>query len=155
MSTPAPQGPGSDRRWKLEHRHVVVAGFGVVGRMITTEMDRIQVNVTLIETNAKTIDAQRDRRHRVVHGDVRDHDVLRAAEIERADALILTIPNEAMCIEACAAARELHPGLFIAARTNFFSRGLMASVAGADAVVIEEVVTAEAMSQMMVDRLES
>ena len=53
--------------------------------------------------------------------------------------MVLTIPDEQVAISAAKIARAIHPDLFIVARTNFFSRGLMATRVGADLVVVEEV----------------
>ena len=54
---------------------------------------------------------------------------------------------------ACRVARELSPNIYIAARTNFVSKGLLATQAGADHVVIEEVITAQAMKEAIIEHL--
>jgi Trk K+ transport system NAD-binding subunit len=131
-------------------RHVVVAGFGPVGRCVTEQLLGGGVEVTIIDLNPRTIETQHALGLRAILGDVSDPAVLKAAGIERADALILTVPNEDAAVRACAAARGLAPKVFIAARTNFVSRGLLAAKAGADHVTIEELVTAEAMRDAVV-----
>ena len=89
----------------------------------------------------------------VVYGDVRDRETLKKAGIERADALILAVPDEDVALAACRVAREFRPELFIAARTNFLSKGMLCQQAGADYVVVEEVVTAMAMRDAVMRRL--
>jgi len=56
-------------------------------------------------------------------------------------------------VEACRVARELNPDIFIAARTNFVSKGMLCTQAGADCVIIEEIVTAKAMQRAITERL--
>ena len=146
-------GPSSNRSVELNHRHAIVAGFGIVGRMVAQQLERAGVDVTLIELNRATSQKQHSGIQQVVCGDVCEAQTLQDAGIDRADALILTIPDEEQAVRACATARKLNPQIFIAARTNFFSKGLIASQAGADAVVVEEVVTAEAMQRAVVRRL--
>ncbi|MEX0654085.1 MAG: NAD(P)-binding protein [Phycisphaeraceae bacterium] len=141
------QAGGSDRR------RAIVAGFGPVGRMTAEQLERAGLQVTIVETNLATIERQLHLDRRVLFGDVTDPDILRRAGIDGADALILTIPNEAAAVAACEVARRLNPAIFIAARTSFLSQGLLATQAGADHVVVEEVVTAEAMQRAVVDRL--
>lgn len=136
-----------------KHRHVIVAGYGPVGRVITDQLDAMGVRVTVIDQNPGTAEARQARGETAVLGDARDPAVLHEAGVEAADALVLAIPDENQAIEACRVARELHPGLYIAARTNYLSRGLLASAAGADHVIVEEVVTAEAMRRAVVERL--
>jgi len=131
-------------------RRVVVAGFGPVGRVVAEQLRGAGVEVTIIDMNERTIATQSGLGLRAVLGDASDPAVLTAAGIAEADALILAIPNEDAAVKACGEARKLAPSLFIAARTNFVSRGLLATKAGADHVTIEELVTAEAMRKAVV-----
>ena len=132
-------------------RRAIVAGYGPVGRTVAEQLERDGVDVTIIETNESTIQRQAALQKHVVHGDVCDAAVLRAAGIDRAAALVLAIPDEKQAVEACRVARELNPRIYIAARTNFVSQGMLATEAGADHVVIEEVVTANAMEHAVMD----
>lgn len=141
--TPLKQVPPSLRR-------VIVAGFGPVGRVITEQLRAQGVQVVIIDMNSSTIATQQRQGHRAVLGDVTDPAVLTAADIAHADALILAVPNEDSAVAACAQARRLAPKIFIAARTNFVSRGMLASKAGADHVTVEEIVTAQAMRDAVV-----
>ena len=131
-------------------RRVIVAGFGPVGRCITEQLRAQGVEVMIIDMNSATIATQRRLGFRAVEGDVTDPAVLNEADIAHADALILAVPNEDSAVQACAAARQLAPKIFIAARTNFVSRGMLASKAGADHVTVEEIVTAQAMRDAVV-----
>ncbi len=63
------------------------------------------------------------------------------------------IPDEHQAIEACRIARQLNPHIYIAVRTNFVSQGMLATQAGANHVVVEEVVTADAMQCAVVQQL--
>lgn len=153
MSDPgiAPQAAQSDV--PLRHGHVIVAGFGVVGRMVTEQLESAGVEVTVIELNPQTVERQQHLNRRVVLGDVADTDVLRQAGIFEADALIVAIPDEEEAVKAVRAARQTHPKIFIAARAEYVSRGLMCAQAGADCVIVEEVVTAEAMQRAVMEKL--
>lgn len=137
----------------LRDRHVIVAGYGPVGRLCAKQLESSGVNVTIVELNEETLARQLRLNKDVVYGCATDPEVLRTAGIEKAEALIITVPNEDDALEACKVARQLNPGLFIAARTNFFSKGLLCQAAGADQVIVEEVVTAEAMRRAVVERL--
>lgn len=129
----------------------IVAGYGPVGRTVESKLRASGFDVTIVDLNLNTIERQLTLDRPVVYGCCTDSDTLHKAGIEHADALILAIPNEDAAIEACKVARALNPNIFIAARTNFLSRGMLASQVGADAVVVEEVVTAEAMQKAVVE----
>lgn len=110
---------------------VIIAGFGPVGRAVADQLELVSFQVTVIDRNPRTGDSQKRVSRRCIVGDVTDPDVLKRAGIEQADVLVLAIPDEEAAVRACAVARELSPNIFIAARTNFVSRGLLASSAGA------------------------
>jgi CPA2 family monovalent cation:H+ antiporter-2 len=137
----------------MTQSHVIVAGYGIVGRCTAEGLEREGFAVTILEINEATIKKQTALGRRAIHGDARNADDLRNAGIDTAETLVLTIPDENDAIEACRVAHGLHPKVFIVARTNFVSKGLTALRHGADHVVIEEVVTAEAMRDVVVKKL--
>jgi len=128
-------------------RHVIIAGYGVVGRVVAELFIESNIDVTVIELNQTTCDRQEKLDRRVVFGDATDSAVLTDAGIKEAQALILALPDENQVVTACEVARALNPDIYIAARTNFVSKGMHAKVAGADCVIVEEIVTAEAMKR--------
>ncbi len=133
--------------------HIVIGGFGPIGRRIADELDRQKVSYTLIELNPDTVKEQLRRRRSVVFGDVANLRVLESAGIGHADALVLTVPDEDAVLRACAVARRRCPGIFIAARTGLVSKSKAASRIGANSVIVDELATAEAMLQVVLDRL--
>lgn len=134
-------------------RLAVIAGYGPVGRLVARQLEKAGFEIAIIELNLDTIERQLDLDKRVVFGDVTEEATLKKAGIDRADAFIVAIPDENAALAACTLARRLRPQLFIAARTNFLSKGLLCQQAGADYVVVEEVVTAMAMRDAVVGRL--
>jgi CPA2 family monovalent cation:H+ antiporter-2 len=130
-------------------RRAIVVGYGLVGRLTDQRLTADGIVVTIIEMNLDTIQAQLGLERRCTYGDARTADTLRRAGLDRADALIVTVPDEDAAVEIVRVARRLRPGLYIAARTNFVSRGLKARAMGANDVVIEEIVTAEAMERLV------
>lgn len=121
--------------------------------MVARQLEQAGFELAIIELNLDTIEKQLELDKRVVYGDVRHRETLLKAGIERADALILAVPDEDMALVACRVARGIRPELFIAARTNFMSKGMLCQQAGADYVVVEEVVTAMAMRDAVIRRL--
>lgn len=132
---------------------VIVAGYGPVGRVVCDLLEKARFDVTVIDINSRTTEKQHPHKRLFVHGDVRNPTVLMQAGVRKATALILGIPDEDQAVVACRVARELSPNIFIAARTNFVSKGLLATQAGADHVVIEEVITAQAMKEAIMEHL--
>lgn len=132
---------------------VVIAGFGPVGRNLAERFAKLGVPITIIELNSTTVRKQSTLGRAIVYGDVTNPEVLESAGVAEAEAVIITIPDEDAMLRACSTVRRLAPNVFLAARTNYLSTGLRAKAAGADHITVEEIATAEAMSQEILDRL--
>jgi CPA2 family monovalent cation:H+ antiporter-2 len=129
--------------------HVIIAGFGPIGRAVAEHLETEGRAYTVVEMNAATVKRQTVLGRSVIYGDASNPDVLRSAGLESASAVILTIPDDAAMLRAVRAVRVIAPEVFIAARANFMSKALQAKQLGANYAVAEEVATAEAMAQQV------
>lgn len=129
---------------------VIIAGFGPIGANLAERFRRLGVPHTIIELNPGTVRRQSRLGRSIIYGDVTNPEVLETAGVREAEAIILTIPDEEAMLRACEVIRGLAPGIFIAVRTNFLSRAIMARDKGADHVTVEEIETAQAMEREVV-----
>lgn len=137
---------GKPQTAPMNLNHVVLAGYGVVGRAVADRLDAMGARYTIIEFNPGTVTTQARLGRSIVFGDASNQEVLESAGIRHADAVILTMPDEEAVLRACQTVRSMNAGAFIAARTNFLSKGMAATRLGADHVTIEEIATAESMA---------
>lgn len=128
-------------------RHVIIAGFGPVGRALADRLAVMGTPFAVVELNPTTVQRQAHLGRAVIYGDITNPDVLEQAGLGRADAVLLTIPDDQATFRACKAIRALAPDVFIAARTNFLSGKFVAMQLGADVVTVEEVATAVQMER--------
>lgn len=135
-------------------RHVVIAGFGPVGRHLAARLSIQQISYTVIELNPNTVKRQSQLGKSIIYGDVTTPEVLDSAGLRHADAFVLTIPDDDASHRAIAIARQLSPQVFIACRTSYLSGAFRAYEAGADHAVVEEVVTADAMERQIFEKIE-
>lgn len=133
--------------------HVIIAGFGIVGRNLAEHFAAQNIEFSIVEMNAETVDKQRKLGRKATFGDISNPDVLESVGIHEADAIVLTIPDDEATIRACRAIRGIREDIFIAARTSFLSRAIAATEFGADHVTVEEVVTAQDMAVKVVQQL--
>ncbi len=136
-------------------RHVIIAGFGVVGRNIAEHFAAGGIPYTIVELNPTTVSRQRKLGRSIVFGDIANVEVLETAGIHHAEAVILTIPDDEATLRACRAIRQMADKVFIAARTANLSRAIVATDLGADQVTVEEVATAQEMARQVMARLAS
>lgn len=101
--------------------HIVLCGLESLTVRTLEELDRLDERVVIV---AKAIDPRyRDAAHgigalvRIIEGDSRDPDVLRAAGVERAKAIVLTEVDDVGNIHAVLTAQHLNPSLHAVVRT--------------------------------------
>lgn len=129
-----------------EDYHVVIAGFGPVGRALAEKFVARGVKVAVIELNQKTVERQAGLGRRIVYGDATNPEVLQSAGVPTADAVVLTIPDDDAMLRATKIIRGMNSTAFIAARTNYLSKAFLAKELGANHVTVEELATAEVMA---------
>ena len=134
-------------------QHVVVGGYGPIGRRVGEALQDAGIGFTVVELNPATVQQQSRLGQSVVFGDVANPDVLDSAGIDRADALVLTVPDDLAVQRACAGARRRAPHIFIAARGLTAIAGQAAGRTGADHVTVDELATAEAMAQAVMKHI--
>ena len=96
--------------------HVVVVGYGRVGQHIVNVLERLGVPRLVIEIDSGRAAEFNARGIPTLFGDAANSDVLIHAGLERARALVVTLPDETATEMVVAAARKIAPNLPIIAR---------------------------------------
>jgi CPA2 family monovalent cation:H+ antiporter-2 len=97
-------------------RHVVVVGYGRVGRHIVDVLEQLNVPRLVIETDVERVEALNRRGVPTLYGDAANSEVLTHAGLESARALVVTTPEDATNELIVAAAHDLAPDLPLIAR---------------------------------------
>lgn len=116
----------SERRRSGEG-HVIVGGYGAVGRAITDDLADAAVETVVVDV--------RDVPGVDVVGDVRQEETLRAAGIDEASSLILAVADDTSEVFATLVGRELNPTVEIIARADATGSVVKLYQAGADYVL--------------------
>lgn len=119
-------------------QHVVVCGYGRVGRELVHQIVRRDFRCVVIETNPYHIDRLRESGIPRVYGDAANEAVLKACGLERARVLAVTIPDPAAAQLVVIHAKRINPevDVIVRGRTQEDHQELLA--AGADEVVHPE-----------------
>jgi voltage-gated potassium channel len=129
---------GSVRRKRMENRiremndHVILCGWGRVGRAIAHNLRAHTTEVVVVDSSADRIATVEGPS---ICGDATDEDVLRAAGIDRARSVITALQADADNLYVTLTARSMCPGLFIVARAAAEQAVPKLLQAGADRVV--------------------
>ena len=120
------------RRIAAMQGHVIVCGWGRVGRTIAAHLQGSAVDVVVVDNDPARVALVEGH---AIEGDATDDDVLRAAGIDRAATLIAALATDADNLYITLSARALRPDLFIVARARLEAAEPKLSQAGANRVV--------------------
>jgi voltage-gated potassium channel len=123
------------RRVAKMHDHFILCGFGRVGREIARSFTSEGVTFVVVDLNQDSLLRAAHEGFSVIHGDAADVATLKAAQIDRARALITAVDSDADNIYVTLSARVLRPDLFIVARANRDDAEPKLRLAGANRVI--------------------
>ncbi|HCS79474.1 TPA: hypothetical protein DIV55_07120 [Patescibacteria group bacterium] len=73
--------------------HVVLCGYGRVGKYVGAALELAKIPYLVVEYNQKKATALKERRIPVVYGDPADIDILDYAQVDKARAVVIAIPD--------------------------------------------------------------
>ncbi|MDN5247676.1 MAG: cation:proton antiporter [Wolbachia endosymbiont of Tyrophagus putrescentiae] len=76
------------------HNHVIVAGFGRVGHMVTKMLSAEHLNYVIVDIQSKIVKEGKNDGFPIYLGDVTRPEILKSIGIERAQAIVISIKNE-------------------------------------------------------------
>lgn len=97
-------------------KHVVIIGYGRVGKHMVDVLEKLSVPMLVIEGDAERITSLNQRGIPTLYGDASNSEVIDHAHLDRASVLVVTIPDETSAELIVTAARDLNPDLPIVAR---------------------------------------
>jgi voltage-gated potassium channel len=121
-----------ERRIDAMQGHVIVCGWGRVGRAIAEELQAASVELVAVDRDGPRLE---DVEVPTVLGDATEDRVLEQAGLSRARALVAALDSDAGNLFVTVSARALRPDLFIVARARVDATEEKLRRAGADRVV--------------------
>jgi len=100
------------------HHHVVVCGYGRMGRLVCREFSLQHVPFVVIDRSAELLESFKMPHGLAVHGDATSDEILKAAGVERARAVVTVLASDADNLYITMSARLLNDQLFIVARAE-------------------------------------
>ena len=130
--------------------HIIVCGYGRNGKKACEELYQNGEKFILVEYNEELLLAREEvKNYQVVIGDATLDETLLQAGIDKASALITTLPNDALNVFITLTAKELNPGLRIIARASHETSEKKLYRAGAKKVIMPDSVGGTHMAQLI------
>lgn len=131
-----------DRRLPLEElpfeKHVVILGYGRVGRWVGAILDKVKVPYIVVEYNPEVVRELKLLEKPVVFGDPTELDVLDLAQVDKAKLVVIALPDPLTQRMVMANCQALNPRALVICRSHLEedSRELMAL--GVDQIIQPE-----------------
>ena len=132
--------------------HVVIVGYGRVGRRIGEALRARGVPFVVAEENREIVEQLREQGEHAVSGDASTPMVLAQAHVARARMLVIATPNPARVRRMIEVARMLQPGIEIVVRTHSEEEALLLERERAGKVFMGEHELARGMTSYVLER---
>jgi len=129
------EGQRMRRRIRRMNGHLILCGFGRVGRAIAHEFAHEGVDFVVVDSDEDSLEEAVREGITVIRGNAADLETLKAAGVERARSLVTAVDNDADNLFVTLSARIIKPDLFIVARANRADAEPKLRLAGANRVV--------------------
>lgn len=137
----------------LRRRHVVVCGYGRVGRVIGAALARRGFDYLVLDIDPRICSALRRVGVRVVQGSAENPHNLARANLDRADVLVVALPDPIAMRQVVDHARRHHPRLPIIARARTVADRDFLLAQGVSEIVTPETEAALEMARYTLARL--
>jgi voltage-gated potassium channel len=129
--------------------HVIVCGFGRIGRSVCRELAAKPAPFVVVERDPEALRHAESEGYLSLDGDASEDDILRAAGIERAQGLVAALPTDADNVYVVLTAREMNPQLLIVARAEDERSERKLRHAGANRVVLPYALSGHRMAHAL------
>ena len=127
-------------RMKKEKNHIIVCGYGKLGKYVCNVLKEKKQKYIIVEKNAEKCTGLVSAGESVLQGDALDPNILKKARIGKAKGLIATLGEDSENIYLIMTATELNPKLHLAAKAEEEHAVDRLHKVGAKIVVLPQVV---------------
>ncbi|MBS1261782.1 MAG: Glutathione-regulated potassium-efflux system protein KefC [Calditrichaeota bacterium] len=136
---PRPATGGESQRSPDEPRFVLIIGYGHSGRMTARTLDALGLTWRALELNPATVKRERNAGAPIELGDASRPEVLAAARVQAASAVVVTINDRQAVRPILLRLRKTAPAAHVIVRARFAGEREELLALGADVVVPEEI----------------
>jgi CPA2 family monovalent cation:H+ antiporter-2 len=141
-------------RRKRDDPGAIVVGYGPVGQTVTRLLNEFGINPVIIEANVDAVLELQQRHQPAIFGDASHPEILRAAGLESAAYIIVTMPQAHVSLRVIQAAREVAPLVRVMTRGAYINQADAFMQAGAAVVRYDEAESAAALAEALLQDID-
>lgn len=139
-----------DAEAKSIEGHIVIAGYGISGRMIASALKSVNVEYVILDMNAESVALAQKAGEVAYYADVTSEEALHHAHVEHAKAFVLTINDPGAAMRAIDTLKRVAPKVPMLVRARFVTEQATLIKQGATDVVSAELESAvEIMARVL------
>jgi CPA2 family monovalent cation:H+ antiporter-2 len=132
----------------------IVVGYGPVGQTVTRLLAEFEINPIIVETNVDVVLELQQCGKQALFGDATRPEILRAARLDAAAYLIVTVPHAEISLRIIHAAREVAPLIRIISRAEYINQAEAFVQAGAAIIRYDEAESAAALAEALLQDID-
>ncbi|MEI7579945.1 MAG: cation:proton antiporter [bacterium] len=101
------------------HNHIIICGYGRVGRYIALALRKMHFHFILIEFDSAIVEEAKAMKMNAIYGDATSEEILLQAGIETARAIVVALPKETEVVEVINKVEQLNPDIKMLVRRHF------------------------------------
>ena len=138
-----------DRSIERLSDHVIICGFGRVGRRLAEELGHEQVPFVVVDSEADRLNEAIEAGYPYVQGDATEESVLTEAGLERARALVACVNSDADNVLTTLTAKGMRPEISVIGRAKVEENEAKFRRAGADRVIAPTTIGGRRIAQLL------
>ena len=139
--------PQAEDTFVTASERAIIVGFGRVGSRVARALGRMRIEYSVVEDRQEVVDRLHEQGVPAIAGNAVSVDVLKAAAVDRAQLIYVTVPDGFEAGRVVEIARQLNPRIRILARSHNDAEMEHLTVRGADVIISGE----EEIAQAMID----
>jgi len=139
---------------RMQDPGAIVVGYGPVGQTVTRLLAEFEINPIIVETNVDVVVELQQQGRQALFGDATRPEILRAARLDAAAYLIVTVPHADISLRIIQSAREVAPVVRIIARAEYINQSDAFLQAGAAIIRYDEAESAAALAEALLQDID-
>jgi len=131
--------------------HVIICGYGLVGRDLVIALQQEGVPYVVLELNPKNIQDARHVHAKVIYGDATNEEVMRRANIVKARAVVVSFAETFGMLHIVRVVQNLNPDVTMIVRSRFEKEVPNLYELGVDMVVMEELEASLEVNRLLLE----